>query len=613
MKRLKKTAINTILMKRKIFFIFFTLTLTFPVVLSQEINARNIGYLDGEISFSSSLSSSIKLDKLNYSVHLLPENYDDLKVSTDYYFKEDEYGNKFLILHWDDFVSSDYIISASIKNHAKFSSVKSISFPYSPPQEVWIYLEETEKNKITDEIREASRKITFGSKDSFEAISRISHWIYQNVEYNLNYGNVIQDSEWVYKNKIGTCDEFSNLLIAMSRSIGIPARYIAGAIYSKEGWGYHAWTEVYLDEWVPVDPTWDEIGWLDATHIPVGRFKDANEVMIKFDYVGRGKVDITAFTPKVSLDIVQTNEMPKIFSIESESYPEIIGPGDSAIVEMEIKNNGNGCVATDIIIIPRVDRRKKPVIEVTDKHLLSVCPGKSIKTHFVVEAEKDLERGYTYSDLGDIFTFLGEKVSIDLKIDTDEKRRSKIDLILDEYTVPEGERIKFNVITDTDYKVYSDLLIIDDEILADEVGDHYIIAVTDTGEVIKQEIKVKETVNFRIRNIKKPLEIECGETFNITFDIENLAEPLKMEISTFVSDELNHPGNYTFDFDKGERKEIILISKLREECSREDQFISISVNDQRIYEKITVKTKRGASEIIYSIIEFIRSLLSKLF
>lgn len=58
------------------------------------------------------------------------------------------------------------------------------------------------------------------------------------------------------------CTEFAALLAALSRSQGIPARYIEGLLYIDQSADTaasmeHAWPEVYLPEtgWVPVDPT----------------------------------------------------------------------------------------------------------------------------------------------------------------------------------------------------------------------------------------------------------------------------------------------------------------------------------------------------------------------
>ncbi len=55
------------------------------------------------------------------------------------------------------------------------------------------------------------------------------------------------------------CTEYSDLLIALSRAAGIPARYVEGLYFGSQDNARteHAWVEVYLPGvgWTPVDPT----------------------------------------------------------------------------------------------------------------------------------------------------------------------------------------------------------------------------------------------------------------------------------------------------------------------------------------------------------------------
>jgi transglutaminase-like putative cysteine protease len=66
------------------------------------------------------------------------------------------------------------------------------------------------------------------------------------------------------------CTEYSDLLAALSRAQGIPARYFEGLLYVSDGAGTpanirHAWPDVYLPTvgWTALDPT---LGRLPANH-----------------------------------------------------------------------------------------------------------------------------------------------------------------------------------------------------------------------------------------------------------------------------------------------------------------------------------------------------------
>ena len=56
----------------------------------------------------------------------------------------------------------------------------------------------------------------------------------------------------------GDCGQFAYLFIALCRSVGIPARLVAGWQTTDDSeWGYHAWAECFIPKygWVPADLT----------------------------------------------------------------------------------------------------------------------------------------------------------------------------------------------------------------------------------------------------------------------------------------------------------------------------------------------------------------------
>jgi len=66
----------------------------------------------------------------------------------------------------------------------------------------------------------------------------------------------------VLTHRRGVCQDFTHLMIAMSRAMGIPARYVSGIIHSgnsalRGAAQTHAWCEVYFPStgWIGFDPT----------------------------------------------------------------------------------------------------------------------------------------------------------------------------------------------------------------------------------------------------------------------------------------------------------------------------------------------------------------------
>jgi len=138
-------------------------------------------------------------------------------------------------------------------------------FPISSqllPAEMRFFLQAEKDIPANEEnISAEARKIARGSSTVQEAVSAIFHWIVDNHTYDAGR-DTLQDGRSVFYSKRGSCVGFTNLSIAMLRSLGIPARYAHGYLppgyewgISKKYWGvqisgggYHAWVEVYYPD-----------------------------------------------------------------------------------------------------------------------------------------------------------------------------------------------------------------------------------------------------------------------------------------------------------------------------------------------------------------------------
>lgn len=64
----------------------------------------------------------------------------------------------------------------------------------------------------------------------------------------------------------GDCNEHTVLFVALARALGLPARTAVGLVYVNDAFFYHAWPEVWLGQWVAVDPTFGQYP-ADAAHL----------------------------------------------------------------------------------------------------------------------------------------------------------------------------------------------------------------------------------------------------------------------------------------------------------------------------------------------------------
>lgn len=84
-----------------------------------------------------------------------------------------------------------------------------------------------------------------------------------------NFSQTFATAAEVAKDREGDCTEHAVLLAALCRARGIPARGAMGLVYypQAQGFAYHMWTEVWLnDRWVPLDATLGR-GGIGAGHL----------------------------------------------------------------------------------------------------------------------------------------------------------------------------------------------------------------------------------------------------------------------------------------------------------------------------------------------------------
>jgi len=84
-----------------------------------------------------------------------------------------------------------------------------------------------------------------------------------------NFSQAFATAAEVAESREGDCTEHAVLLAALARASHIPSRVAIGLVYTEqaEGFGYHMWTEVYLDgQWIPLDATLGE-GGIGAAHL----------------------------------------------------------------------------------------------------------------------------------------------------------------------------------------------------------------------------------------------------------------------------------------------------------------------------------------------------------
>jgi transglutaminase-like putative cysteine protease len=109
-----------------------------------------------------------------------------------------------------------------------------------------------------------ARVLAARDRDPGRVATRLVHWVAGAVRPALSNG--VTDAARVLETRRGDASERSVLLVAMARALGLPARPVAGLVRAAGRYYYHAWAEVYLGDWVAVDPSLDQVP-ADAAHL----------------------------------------------------------------------------------------------------------------------------------------------------------------------------------------------------------------------------------------------------------------------------------------------------------------------------------------------------------
>ena len=113
-------------------------------------------------------------------------------------------------------------------------------------------------------IRQAESIVNNVTND-LEKVRSLTQWVYKNLDKKPVLS--IPDAVSTLRSKVGDCNEHAALFAALSRSVSIPTRVVAGVTYHEGTFYYHAWNEVCLDgKWISLDTTKNQFP-ADLTHI----------------------------------------------------------------------------------------------------------------------------------------------------------------------------------------------------------------------------------------------------------------------------------------------------------------------------------------------------------
>lgn len=169
--------------------------------------------------------------------------------------------------------------------------------------------------------RVAAEKAEQAGDDLVGAVLSLHRLVGTSFEYAPGATYVGVEVDELFATRQGVCQDFAHVLIAMCRSIGVPARYVSGYYFAVEDDSSdepdvdevdvqtHAWVEVAIPEhgWLALDPTnRQQVG---ERHVKIGHGRDYDDVApLKGTYVGGARHDLHAGVHMRRMEAVQQQQ-----------------------------------------------------------------------------------------------------------------------------------------------------------------------------------------------------------------------------------------------------------------------------------------------------------------
>jgi len=141
-------------------------------------------------------------------------------------------------------------------------------------------------------IKKLAVEIAGDETDSLRAAERINQWLFENIRKKITFS--LPSAVEVLDTREGDCNEHTVLFAALARALGIPSKQAIGLVYHKGSFYYHAWPEVYVGEWVAMDPTLGQ-PLADATHIKLLEGELDQQVKL-MQAIGKIRLSIKSFS-----------------------------------------------------------------------------------------------------------------------------------------------------------------------------------------------------------------------------------------------------------------------------------------------------------------------------
>jgi transglutaminase-like putative cysteine protease len=408
----------------KIFAFLIVTLFVSPIIILSLVSANDFSdrktlVMDVSISNDFTIkekSSDAYVQSINVTLQTYPRNSERQDIFSNTLQPDGFIGDDSIDFYWKTTSQRDFkiFVGSEVRTQYKVWHITDkVPFPiYNVNASLTEYVKPTDIIDISPEIRDVSASLSQESSDLFEVEYLFAEYVRKNIQYDLGSltADVTQKSSWVLNNKVGVCDELTNLFISLNRAAGIPARFVSGYAYTeldafKTNWVPHAWAEVYFPEygWVSYDVTYGQYGFLDSGHVKMLDSNDGKTAAVKYDYIGR---DISLEPGELTTDISVIRSgapMTAEYTFNTDLYDSSVGFGSYNLIEVSVNNPNGYYLVADLYLANNdgidilEDSTEKVLGRVIHRKQVLMGPYESKKIYWLIKLNNEMSKGYFYT------------------------------------------------------------------------------------------------------------------------------------------------------------------------------------------------------------------------
>ena len=127
-----------------------------------------------------------------------------------------------------------------------------------PPQ---VFLRATRLTAAGPALHALAAEIAGGKGEALDRLHRLNALLHERLRFDTQATEVETTAEKACAEGHGVCQDFAHVFIATARAMGVPARYVSGHLFRRDGdhaqEAGHAWAEAWVEHlgWTAFDPT----------------------------------------------------------------------------------------------------------------------------------------------------------------------------------------------------------------------------------------------------------------------------------------------------------------------------------------------------------------------